>query len=228
MNRFLTIIKWPLALGFLWILPAAALTLWDFLLSREYSLQNVPPLAIGFAGYLILWLFLFRRQEVGSYLSTLEHESTHALFALLTGHRITRMRVTAFDGGEVVYKGPGNWLIIIAPYFFPTITVLLLLVRPFWPNNMWLEGSVGASVAFHLGSTWHETHGGQTDLKKAGWFFSFCFLPTANLLVYIMVGYYLLEGWNGLVTAAHHLWEHTVRYSVPVYHLLQEKISGKA
>lgn len=226
MDRTLSFFKWPFALFMLWSTPASAWLLWDFFAGLTYSFDSFPPMLIGFAGYLLLWLLIFRRQELGSYVSTLEHEVTHAIFALLTGHKVTRLRVTAFEGGEVVYSGKGNWLIIIAPYFFPTVTVLLLFVRPFVPQNVWFEGAVGASVAFHLGSSWHETHRGQSDLKKAGWFFTICFLPAANLLTYSFIGFFLLSGWEGIVNAARLLWEHLLVYTIPAYEYIARQISS--
>ena len=80
-------------------------------------------------------------------------------------------------------KGKGNWLISLAPYFFPTLTVpiviYLLVVHGATPE--WVDTLLGATMAYHITSTWRETHRGQTDLKKVGFIFAFLFLPAANL-----------------------------------------------
>lgn len=221
MDRFFSIIKLPVALLSLWIFPALLLVLWDFAVAQRYSVTNVPPLVLGFIVYYMLWLLLFRRRELGSYVTTLEHEVTHAVFALATGHKVTRMHVTAKQGGHVVYEGKGNWLISLAPYFFPTVTVLLLTVRMFMERNPWLEGGIGASLAFHVTSTYVETHGAQTDFKHAGRLFSFCFLPSANVLTYTFIALYLNGGWHGILSGLRALYRHTGEYSVLVYHFIE-------
>lgn len=87
------------------------------------------------------------------------------------------------------YRGKGNWLITLGPYFLPTVSLLamgaLWLVPPAYRQPM--MGLLGATVAYHAIATWKETHGGQTDLKAAGWVFSVCFLPSANLLMHGLI-----------------------------------------
>lgn len=218
LNRTINILKWPTALLMAWSLPAAVMLLWHFIVTQQYTFQNFPPIIIGLVGYMILWYLIFRRQAVGSYLSTLEHECTHALFAVMTGHSVKGIQVTAFNGGQVAYKGgEGNWLIVIAPYFFPTVTFILLTIRLFIEQNYWFEMGVGVSIGFHIGSSLYETHGGQTDLQKVGKFFSFCFLPTANLLTYIFIASYLSSGWQGIGDSILFLFHTVVRYTVQAY-----------
>ncbi len=220
-NSFINIIKWPVALFMMWSLPASLLLLWNFITTQQYSIQNIPPILIGLVGYFFLWLLIFKRPELGSYLTTLEHECTHALFAILTGHSIKGMRVTSHNGGTVLYEGAGgNWLITIAPYFFPTITVMLLSVRLFIEQNYWLEVAIGGSIAFHITSSYLETHGAQTDLQRVGKFFSVCFLPTTNILTYTIIGTYLQLGWPGIKSASVFLSIEIASYTVQSYHYI--------
>jgi len=218
LNKIITTLKWPIALLMAWSFPASLMLFWKFISSQQYSIYNIPPILIGLFSYLVLWFFIFKRQELGSYLSTLEHECTHALFALLTGYSVKGMHITAHDGGHVVYNGgSGNWLITIAPYFFPTITAVLLVIRLFIEQNYWLEIGIGVSIGFHLGSTYFETHGAQTDLQEAGKFFSFCFLPTANILTYTFIGMYLQSGWRGIISGFVFLYYSGISYSLLAY-----------
>ena len=220
-NSFINTLKWPVAFLMAWSLPASLLLLWNFITTQQYSIHNIPPILIGLAGYFFLWLLIFKRPMVGSYLTTLEHECTHALFAILTGHSVKGMHVTAHDGGQVQFKGgEGNWLITIAPYFFPTITVLLLSVRIFIEQNYWLEVAIGGSIAFHITSSYLETHGAQTDLQRVGRFFSLCFLPTANILTYTFIGKYLQSGWQGIQSGFIFLAVEISAYSVHSYHYI--------
>ena len=46
---------------------------------------------------------------------------------------------------------------------------------------------MGVTLAYHLLSTWEETHREQTDLQKTGWGFVWVFLPTANLLMLLVI-----------------------------------------
>ena len=58
---------------------------------------------------------------------------------------------------------------------------------------------VGITVAYHLTSTWVETHTGQSDLQKAGFIFSILFLPGANIACFNIVLNVALYGWSGIV-----------------------------
>jgi len=200
-NAGLTVFKWPLGLGMLVILPGAAWALVDSVLGLLADPAPVWPLMSGLVGYIIAWHFLFKRRWVGSAFSTLEHELTHALFALLTFHPVTGLKTTWSQGGHTLFRGPGNWLIFIAPYFFPTLSVLVCLVRVFLSEDqmLWTNTILGATIAYHVLSTWRETHWGQSDLQRVGAGFSFLFLPGANVLSY---GFLLGAAVNGSAGAA--------------------------
>lgn len=220
-NSILNFVKWPIALLMVWSLPASLLLSWNFITAQQYSFHKIPPILIGFSVYAVLWFVIFRRKWAGSYLSTLEHEITHALFAIITGHSVKGMQITAHSGGRIEYKGgSGNWLIIIAPYFFPTVTILLLFIRPFIPQNYWLEIGIGVSIAFHIGSTFFETHGGQSDQQTVGKLFAIFFLPTANILTIIFIAAYLQSGWSGITTSFVFLFHSVSSYSIDSYHYI--------
>ena len=76
----LALIKWPVALLALLVLPFAADAFWDSL--TQLTMNGIGPndFLMGALVYFVAWLFIFRSKLVGSYLSTLEHELTHALF----------------------------------------------------------------------------------------------------------------------------------------------------
>jgi hypothetical protein len=182
-DRLLNWLKWPTAVLSIALLPAVVPAS-----VRLLRLVSSQPAAIawftaGLAGYGVLWWQFFRRSRF-SFLPTLEHELTHALFALITLHPVTRLRAKWSGGGYVEFKGRGNWLITAAPYFFPTVCVVLLPVCHFvptlteWPGDLLM----GAAFAWHITSTFRETHPGQSDLKQLGWLFCLAFLPTANLV----------------------------------------------
>ncbi len=122
------------------------------------------------------------------YLETLEHELTHLLAGLLFLKIPVGIRVSAHAGGEVRQIGFGTtgqiW-ITLAPYFFPTVSLFVLIVAYFANlNNLTLLGILGWTTAFHLVSNWGETSFRQTDLQKAGVFKTIMILPLMNVICY--------------------------------------------
>jgi hypothetical protein len=181
-------VKWPLALLSVLYLPAVA----DVFVTELGGLLLPPSLGgfmllLGFICYLVTWFLIIRGTGL-SWLSTLEHEITHSLFALLTFNRVTGIRTTLRNGGHMTYEGTPNWLIQTSPYFFPTMSFLLLIPLFLIPPILGeiFIFFIGVSVAYHALSTWHETHLGQTDFKEAGLLFVICFLPAANLFCYAL------------------------------------------
>ena len=113
-DRFITLLKWPLALYMLISIPAYIRSLYYF------NFVNIKFIVLG-AGFI---LFFIARQMADASVKTsmqiVAHELTHAFFALITFHKVKHIRVEADDsGGSMGFEGEGNWLIIIAPYFFP-------------------------------------------------------------------------------------------------------------
>ncbi|MEM7474516.1 MAG: M50 family metallopeptidase [Planctomycetota bacterium] len=181
----ISFLKWPAA----WL--AAILTpflAWAFL-NLVARVVTSPLAIVPFAGgtffFIILWRKWLGASRYGRFLITLEHESTHALFALITWHRIVGFRASLGRGGEVRFTGKGNWLITAAPYFFPTAALLLFVIAyimPF-PGLPWQSFLLGVALGYHIISTYKETHRDQSDLKDLGSTFCWMFLPAANLAV---------------------------------------------
>jgi hypothetical protein len=207
-DRVFAWIKWPIAILALLLLPSTAIALLHLAGRIVATPLPMSMFALGLAVYLALWWWLFRYSRF-TFFMTLEHELTHALFAALTFHRVKGLRVTLTRGGQVTYVGEGNWLISVAPYFFPTLSLVLILVFAAIPVRMsgLDDVIVGASFAYHLTSTWRETHSGQSDIKKTGIWFCGAFLPTANMVtVGIVLAFahartagvtqFLLDIWN--------------------------------
>lgn len=195
-DRGVNLLKWPVALVAAYLLPKCFFALLGELKGVLGSPIKVFPLVAGFAGYLGLWWAWLRRRPFGTFFSTLEHELTHALFALLTLHPVTGLSATWSRGGRMYYRGDGNWLVAIAPYFFPTAAVAVLLVSAFLKQE-WqpaAQGVLGVALGYHLTSTFAETHAGQTDLKIVGWPFALLFLPAANLIAFGIVLSFSLGG----------------------------------
>ena len=155
----------------------------------QFTLRS--PKVFAFLTGLILffpvwWLAERFIQSIWHYLTTLEHECTHALVGLLFGKIPVSMRVSAWEGGEVKLRGGTNLWISLAPYFFPTLSFLVILAALIsgYGNSVYFYAILGWTIAFHLITNWQETSFRQTDLKQAGYLTSLLVLPIANLLTY--------------------------------------------
>lgn len=190
----LNLLKWPVVITIAGITPAAAIAFWRLLEEAWYRELWASSFGVGFAVISVAWIVLGRLRIV-RFCSTMEHELTHVLFAWMTFVRVVELRST--DGtletddnseGHVHLEG-SNWLITMAPYFFPTAAAIILAAT--WalaarPTEL-AHGLLGAATAFSIVSTWQETHRYQDDLRTVGFGFSWLFLPGANLLFYGML-----------------------------------------
>lgn len=93
-DRILAWLKWPVALAGVLLLPGLALGLQE--IARAIQRDPAPslPFLAGMVGFLLAWWLLLRRRTLGTFLVTLEHELTHAIFAWLTFHRVIGFRAS--------------------------------------------------------------------------------------------------------------------------------------
>ncbi|MEO2032786.1 MAG: hypothetical protein ABGZ35_11940 [Planctomycetaceae bacterium] len=206
-------LKWPVAIAALLMLFSCVRTVL-LMLATLHKSHNTLFLEIfgGVIGYVLLWHFFLRRTSI-SFFSTLEHELTHAIFALATFHPVTGLYASLRRGGHMQFRGKGNWLITIAPYFFPTATVCLCLIFSFVPSRSARHAALafGISLGYHFVSTWNETHAAQSDLRKTGWPFAVLFLPTANgLAIGICIAFFFV-GVSGVADLIAGIWDHFVQ-----------------
>ena len=189
LNILINLLKWPIAILSIVLIIPVSYRLWKVL---EYIYEHFDPYALlvyGIATYFILWWLWFRKSMMMGWFSTLEHELTHAIFAILSLNRVTGLNATGHSGGETQYQGYGNWIITLSPYFVPVLSLIMLLIlslakSSYYPALLFI---MGLTIAYHLQSTWQETHRFQTDLQKSGWLFVWLFLPTANLLMMLIL-----------------------------------------
>ncbi|HEY5921919.1 MAG TPA: hypothetical protein VIV11_09630 [Kofleriaceae bacterium] len=216
LDRLLGWLKWPIAIVGLIFLPGLLYALYFVIRGIIAHPGNCIPFLIGAAAYAAFFV-AFAGRRVGFW-TIVEHELTHALFAWATFHRVVGFSAMR-GGGHVRYVGRGNWLITVAPYFFPTFTLLVIVLLTFLPPRH-LEvgaGVLGASVAHHILSTWSETHRHQTDLREVGWLWSGMFLPSINAFVLGIILSYAA----GTRSLTAHL-EHVKGPSLAFFHLLSK------
>lgn len=148
----------------------------------------------------VLWLIAFFGLHRPVVLYVFGHELTHALWVWMMGGQVSRFHVTR-DGGHIV-TNKNNFLIALAPYFFPIYSILAIalyggfsLFYNVQPYGRLLYAIIGVTWAFHFTFTCWMIPKNQTDLSDHGTFFSLVVIYLMNLALLTVM----------LVLAARHL-----------------------
>jgi hypothetical protein len=146
-----------------------------------------PLVPYWFAGGALLYLlvhFLFRKPILAYVVG---HELTHALFAMLFGGSVKSFHASERGGQVTITKS--NFIITLAPYFFPLYTYLALgayfIARAARAEALfpWLVLLAGATFAFHLVLTVVFLLEDQKDIQEHGAFFSYPLIVLFNILL---------------------------------------------
>jgi hypothetical protein len=145
------------------------------------------PLAAFGAGYL-LWLLVFTFLPKPMRTYVLGHELTHAVWALLMGARVSGLKVKK-TGGQV-RTSKTNWVITLAPYFFPFYAMLFIaaffIAHAIWDlsaHMYWLFFLAGLGWSFHVTFTLMMLlTTKQPDVQSQGVVFSVVIVYLMNLL----------------------------------------------
>ena len=190
-------LKWPMAVFLLLSIPAL-LQSYDY-----FNFRSIKYYAMG-CGILVYVMMIF----VAGYnnchtMQVISHELTHIFFAILTFHDAGRVRINPDgSGGSMVVKGGGNWLITLAPYFFPLFAFFYMLIMPVLlrvSDGHWLVyGIYGYFIAYYWATVLEQVHPKQTDIIKEGYIFSIIFIVGANLYTTGMVLAFNSKLWEGV------------------------------
>jgi hypothetical protein len=119
------------------------------------------------------------------------HELTHALWTWALGGRVKRFKASAKGGHVIVTKT--NFLIALAPYFFPlyAILVVALFLAGDWlwnwkPYAVWFHLLLGGSYSFHVTLTWHILKNSQSDITEQGYIFSAVVIFLGNVALLLL------------------------------------------
>jgi len=182
------ILKFLAGLGLLPFCYIMSRTLLDLLMTmRPEGYQAVSSSFWGLIIGFLLWLFLFFCSPRPMRTYVLGHELTHALWAWLMGARVKNVRVSKNGGSVTVSKT--NFLIALAPYFFPFYTLCVIglhfVIEIFYDQQIyapfWL-GLVGLTWGFHLTFTLSMLKQHQPDIHEHGRLFSYSFIYLMNVL----------------------------------------------
>lgn len=194
-----------------WAVSVSVYTLYESSLNTELSNGwEAWALPAGFMIWVILFFLLprpFRTYVLG-------HELTHALSAVLMGGRVGQIKVGK-DGGHVELSKT-NFIITLAPYFFPFYTFLVIAtyyLAGIWfnaePYRAWWLGAVGLTWSFHITFTLFMLSQRQPDVQEHGHIFSYNVIFIMNVL--------LIGLWMTLIGSPH--------FS-ELGHLLKQQISA--
>lgn len=207
-------LKWFKFLVALLLLPVcagAAAALWRVVIASGRAEAVWVATLAGVA----CWLVIFFMMPKPMWIYVLGHELTHALWAWLFGGQVKRLKVTAKGGHVIVTKT--NFLIGLAPYFFPLYAVLVVAVfvtgHLIWNWQgilVWFHLLLGAAYAFHVTLTVYILQNRQTDITEQGYLFSAVIIFLGNVGV-LLVGLPLLTAKPDLLTVFHWCGEETWR-----------------
>ena len=141
----------------------------------------------GFLAYLVVHA-LFRKPILAYVVG---HELTHALFAVLFGGSVKAFH--ASEKGGQVHLTKSNFIITLAPYFFPLYTFLALAAFWICRSAGWrgLEPGfvllAGATFAFHVVLTFVFLRTDQNDIREHGAFFSYPLILLFNIVLTALI-----------------------------------------
>jgi len=151
---------------------------------------------VATAGGAACWLAVFLLLPKPMRIYVFGHELTHVLWTWAFGGKVKKFKATS-DGGHVVVT-KNNFMIALAPYFFPLYVVLVVgcfvmghLLWGWTRYLVWFHLLVGAAYAFHITLTWHILQTRQSDITSQGYFFSAVIIFLGNIGV-LLIGVPLL------------------------------------
>jgi hypothetical protein len=182
--------KWGKLMVAVVLLPicvGGTLALWKVMQASGSADTTWVPLFAGTVCWAVIYLLL--PKPMWAYV--FGHELTHVLWTWLFGGSVKRLKVTS-DGGHVVVTRT-NFLIALAPYFFPfyaaVVVALFFLGHLVWDWKHYLalfHVFLGAAYAFHVTLTAHIIQTRQSDITEQGYLFSGVIIYLGNLSVLLL------------------------------------------
>ncbi len=175
----------PFCAGFTWQLGESV-----------FGMAYKPSLPYYFVagGLVYLTAHLLFKKPILTYV--FGHELTHALFAVLFGGSVKSFQAGERGGRVTVTKS--NFVITLAPYFFPLYTSLALIAyglasaadaRAF---AGWTVFFAGATFSFHILLTAAFLQHDQSDISEQGAFFSYPLIYLFNVVFAALLLHVLL------------------------------------
>jgi hypothetical protein len=196
--------KWCKMIVGLLLLPAcvgAAWALWLVVRASGSADTTWVPALAGALCWVVIYLLLPKPM----WIYVVGHELTHALWTWLQGGRVKRFKASS-NGGHVIVSR-SNFVVALAPYFFPVYAVLVValflagdLIWNWRHYLVWFHLLLGAAYSFHVTLTWHILKHEQSDITEQGYIFSAVIIFLGNVAV-LLLGIPLLAATMDVLTA---------------------------
>jgi hypothetical protein len=182
--------KWLKTLIAVLLLPACVAAVGTLMRVARAS-GGADTVWVAFLGGAACWLVVFLLLPKPMLLYVFGHELTHAVWTWLFWGRVQKFRASAKGGHVVVTRS--NFLVVLAPYFFPLYAALLVLLFASghllfgWSRFLvWFHLLLGAAYCFHVTLTAHILRTRQTDITSQGYLFSAVVIFLGNISVLIL------------------------------------------
>jgi hypothetical protein len=185
----------------------------------------IPTPALAMLGGFALWTLVYLILPRPARTYVLAHELTHALWGSLMGARVVDMKISKETGSVTLSKS--NFLIALAPYFFPLYTVMAIAAYYGCALFMDVEnyylgwlGLIGLTWGFHFTFTISTLLQHQSDIRDNGHLFSYAVIYLMNALGIalwiVLVSSATLGQWLGflkhdLLASATLVWDGLIR-----------------
>ena len=162
-----------------------ARAVWIALTYAIGATQVWMPMLAGAASWVVIFLLLPKPM----WIYVFGHELTHSVWTWLFGGSVKRFKAKSSGGHVITTKN--NFLIALAPYFFPLYAIIVVVIYIIgdliwnWSHyRPWFHLLLGAAYAFHITLTMEILKTRQTDITSQGWLFSavIIFLGNAHIL----------------------------------------------
>jgi hypothetical protein len=196
-------IKFIIAILLLPVCIGAGQALWMVILASGNADTTWVPMLAGAICWVVIYLLLPKPM----WIYVFGHELTHALWTWLLGGSVKRFKATSSGGHVVISKT--NFVIALAPYFFPLYAAVV--VAAFAIGNLiwnwhgylpWFHLALGTAYAFHVTLTAHVLKTQQSDITGQGYLFSAVVIFLGNVSV-LLIGIPLLAAKVDMLKALH-------------------------
>ena len=192
------------------------MALWQIIINSGNAGTIWITTLTGALSWIIIYIFI----PEPKWMYVLGHELTHALWSFPFGGKLKKIKVSSKGGHVAITKS--NFLVSLAPYFFPLYVVLIVII--FSIGNFFLNWTsyvlyfyffIGIAYSFHITLTFKILKIKQPDIVGEGYIFSAVIIFLGNMIV-LLIGIPLLTTKISILNAFD-LW---INFSIQNYHYL--------
>lgn len=211
MKIFIKILKTLIAILLIPFCIGAITTLWQTVHQNSSFGIIWVIILTGFFAWTLIYFFIPEPR----WIYVLGHELTHALWSLSFGGKLKKIKVSSGGGHVSITKS--NFIVSLAPYFFPLyvflIIIFFLIMNIFWNLNTYVYifyFLIGVAYAFHITLTFKILKTRQPDIIKEGYLFSFIIIFLGNVIT-LLVGIVLITKNSTLLETLNILFQNSIK-----------------